>query len=60
MSLFDHGKPEELLFFVEKFQMTLVATGIFETEAKVRYLRTLVRGEALRQFDLLYAEMKNT
>ena len=26
---------------------------------KVKYLFTLVRGEALRQFDLLYAEMEN-
>ena len=44
MSLSDHGEPEELLLFVQNFQMTLEATGMLETEAKVHYLCTLVRG----------------
>ena len=26
MSLFDHGDPEELFFFIRNFQMTLAAT----------------------------------
>ena len=60
MYLFDHGKPEELLLFVRNSQMTLVATGPLETEAKFQYLCTLVRGEALRQFDILSADAKNT
>ena len=59
MSLFDHGNPEEFLLFVKNFQMTLAPTGTFEIEVRVRYLRTLVRGEALRQFDLLYDDVKN-
>ena len=29
-------------------------------EAKVQYICTLVRGEGLRQFDLLSADVKNT
>ena len=29
-------------------------------EVKIQYLRTLVHGEALRQFDLLSAEVKDT
>ena len=40
--------------------MTLVATGTFEKEAKVQYIRTLVCGEVLCQFDLLSADVKNT
>ena len=51
MSLFDHGKPEEFLLFVHNFNMTLVATGMQETNAKVQYLCTIVCGEALCQFD---------
>ena len=39
--------------------MTLSATGTLEAEAKVQYLCTLPRGEALRQFDSLYSDMKN-
>ena len=59
MSLFDHGKPEELLLLVQNFQMTLAATGTLDIEAKVQYLCTLVRGEALCQFNLLSADVKN-
>ena len=40
--------------------MTLADTGTLETEAKVQHLRMLVRGEALHQFDLVYADAKNT
>ena len=39
--------------------MTLAAIGTLEMEAKVQYLCTLVRGEALRQFDLVSADAKN-
>ena len=60
MSLFDHGETEELLLFIRKFQMTLVATGMLETEAKVQYICTLVRGEALHQFHLLSSDVENT
>ena len=59
MSLFDHGKPEELLLFLRNFQMTLADTGMLETEANIQYLHTLVREEALGQFDLLSADTKN-
>ena len=39
--------------------MTLAVTGMLEMEAKVWYLCTLVRGEALHQFDLLYSDVEN-
>ena len=60
MSLFKHGKPEELLLFLQIFQMTLAATGTLDTEAKVQYLCTLFHGEALNQFDLMSADVKDT
>ena len=59
MSLFDHGEPEELLLFVRNFQMNLADMGTLETEVKFWYLCMLVRGEALRQFDLLSADVEN-
>ena len=40
--------------------MTLETTGTIEMEAKVKYLHKLFRGEALRQFDLVSADAKNT
>ena len=39
--------------------MTLEAAGTLYTTVKLKYLRTLLRGEALHQFDLLYAEMES-
>ena len=58
MSLFDHGDPEEFLLFMQNSQMTLAASGTLETEAKVQFLCILVRGEVLRQFDLVSADAK--
>ena len=60
MYLFDHGKLEEFILFVRNFQMNLSAIGTLETEAKAEYICTLFRGEALRQFESLSADMKNT
>ena len=40
--------------------MTLAATGTLEIDAKIQYLRTLIRGEALCQFDLVSADIENT
>ena len=58
MSLFDNGNPEESLLLLHNFNMNLAATGMLETVTKIQYLRTLVCGEALHQFDLL--EMTET
>ena len=60
MSLFDNGKPEDFLLSVSNFNMTLAASGTMEADAKYQYLRTLVRGEALHQFDLLSADVEGT
>ena len=57
MSLFDFGKPEEFLLFIRNFNMTLETIKTLYMEPKIQYLCTLVRGEALRQFDLLYADV---
>ena len=53
MSLFDNGETEKFLLFVCNFNMTLAASGTLEAGAKVKYLITIVRGEAFLQFDLL-------
>ena len=57
MSLFDNDEPEEFLLFVRNFNMTLAASGTLEAGAKYQYLCNLVRGEALRQFDSLSADV---
>ena len=60
MYLFDDSNPEEFLLFVRNFNMTLVEIGILETGANIQYLLTLVHGEALFQFDSLYADVEST
>ena len=60
MYLFDNGDREEFLLFVRNFNMTLAASGTLEAGAKIKYLCNLVRGDALRQFDLLSADVEST
>ena len=48
MALFDNEDPEEFCLYVFNLNMTLSMAGTLETGAKIQYLRTLVRGEALR------------
>ena len=50
MSLFDHSNAEEFLLFIPNFNMTLAATGTLEMDTNIKYISTLVHGEALGQF----------
>ena len=52
-----NGNPEEILLFVCNLNMTLAASGTLDTALKVKYLNTLVRGEELRQFYLMYTDV---
>ena len=58
MSLFDHGEPEEFLLFIHNFKMTPAATGTLETDTKIQCLCRLFCGEALCQFESLYADVE--
>ena len=51
ISLFENGDPEKFLLFVRYFNMTLTASGTLESGARIQYICTLVRGEALRHFE---------
>ena len=60
MFLFDNGNREEILLLVCNFNMTLTASGTLESSTEYQYLHTLVRGEALHQFDSLCADVEGT
>ena len=60
MYLFGHDKPEEFLLFVHNLNTTLADTGTTGMDVNIQYLCTLVRGEALRQCDLLNTDLENT
>ena len=59
MSFFDHGDPEEFLLFVRNFIITIAAPGTLETDVKVQYICTIIHGEALHKFDMLYVDVEN-
>ena len=57
MALFDNGDMEEFMLFIRNFKMTLEASGTLVASANIQCLHTLVCGEALHQFDMLYSEV---
>ena len=57
MAFFDNIKPEQFLLFINNSNMTIEASGTFKSGANIQYLPTLVRGDALRQFDTLSDEV---
>ena len=48
------------MLFVSNFNINLVASGTLQADAKFQYLLTLVRGEALRQFEFFSADVEST
>ena len=59
-ALFENGDLGEFLLLVRNSNTTLTASGILDMDAKVQYLRMLVRGETLRRFDSLSANTEGT
>ena len=57
-TLFDNGETEEFLLFLKKINSTLAASGTLTTGAKIKYFRSLVHGEALRQIDSIFSDVE--
>ena len=53
MALFDNGDPEEFLFLKKNYKMALNALVTLTIDAKFQYLRTLLHGKALHDFEIL-------
>ena len=49
----------KIVLFAHNFKMTLETSGMLQDAAKTQYFRTLVSGEALHQFDMLYADFES-
>ena len=60
MSFLGTGEPDEFLLFVLNFNTNLTGSGALKAGAKIQYIFSIVRGEALRQFDLLSADVEGT
>ena len=57
MALFDNGKPEGFLLFMQKFITTIDSSGTLTANTKLHYIRMILRGEALRQFYTLCSQV---
>ena len=53
MAFFDNDEPEDFLLFISNFCTTLKASVTLVVSVNIQYLCTLVRGEVLRQFEML-------
>ena len=58
MALFYNGDQGDFLF-AHNLKMTLEASKTLQDDAKIQYLHTPVHGEALRQFDMLSADLES-
>ena len=47
-----------MFLFANNFKITLEASGTLQGAAKIQYLCTLVCGEVLRQFDMLFTDFE--
>ena len=53
IAIFEHGQPEEFLALMKNLKTAVDSTGTTSAAGKINYLRTLLRGGALRDFDKL-------
>ena len=60
MDVFYCGNPEELLLLIRYFQMNIEPSGTFADDVNIKYICTLVRGEALHQLYTLSVEVGST
>ena len=49
----DHGQPEKFLQLIMNLKRAVDRTGAKTSAGKINYLRTLLSGEALQEFDKL-------
>ena len=60
MAIFDNGDLEKFLLFISNFNINSEASGVLVDNTKIQYLCTLLLGEVLSQFDMLYSEIGST
>ena len=51
MNTFDDVKPEEFLSLLRNFKIWIDGTGTTTPSGRINYVRTMLRGKALRKFD---------
>ena len=60
MYFFEKSEPEDFLTFMRDFQKMIKDTGATTKIGRIRYLRTLLRGEVLHEFETILEIIKST
>ena len=60
VSFFDNQKLEEFILFIQNLKMTNNPSGRLTANSKLQYLRTVLCGKALHQFDTLCDQVGST
>ena len=57
---FENGKPEEFLQNMKDFKTSTDGTGTTSATRKIKFLHTMLHGEALREFNITTSKLCNT
>ena len=60
METFKSALPEEILQILTNFDIEVVRMGTASTKGKIAFMRTLLRGKAQREYDLIIATFGGT
>ena len=60
ITIFENGAPEELLQFLTNGNKAIKVTGAMTAAVRINFLRTLLRVEALQEFDILASQNNGT
>ena len=57
---FENGKPEEFLQIMKELDTTTDGKGTTPATGKIKFLHTMLQGEALREFDVIASQVGST
>ena len=60
MDLFDNGNLEEFILLMQNIKIIFETSGALTSNTKLQYFHTLLRGEALLEFEILCVQIGNT
>ena len=60
MSTFEYGQPEELLAIIKNLKIEIDGIGTTSPSVRINYMCTMIRGEALIEFEKLEVNKHST
>ena len=60
MTTFENEQPEDFLMLMNNFKTAIEGTGTISVAGRINYLHTMLRGEALKEFDKFVSQNNGT